>query len=141
MGLISRVKSYALDERGYSLTELLIVLVVIGILIMIAVPIYRNITTKAKATEAKMMLNNLHTLQKAYHLEKDVYSPDMKAIGFEQAKLVTQGGNARYQIKIEKADAAGYMATATAVVDFDSDGKFNQWSVDESGTIEQTKPD
>ena len=50
------------EEDGFSLSELLIVLAIIGILIMIAVPLYQNVTTRAKTTEAKTQLNFLHTL-------------------------------------------------------------------------------
>ena len=114
-------------EEGFSLPELLIVLVIIGILVMIAIPIYQNITTKAKTTEAKIMLGQVETLQKAYYLEYDVYSNDLAMIGFEQNKLISEDGKARYVIEIEKADQTGFTATATSIVDFDKDGTFNVW--------------
>lgn len=129
------------DEEGFSLTELLIVLVIIGILVMIAIPIYQNITTKAKTTEAKIMLGQVETLQKAYYLEHDVYSNDLEAIGFEQNKLITEDGKARYIIEIEEADETGFIATATSVVDFDKDGTMNVWEVNEEGIIKQRTAD
>lgn len=129
------------EEEGFSLTELLIVLVIIGILVMIAIPIYQNITTKAKTTEAKIMLGQVETLQKAYYLEHDVYADELGAIGFEQNKLITEEGKARYVIEIEKADQTGFMATATSVIDFDKDGTMNVWQVNEEGVIEQRVAD
>jgi|TARA_R110001599_G_scaffold150929_3_gene335328 type IV pilus assembly protein PilE len=129
------------DEDGFSLSELLIVLAIIGILIMIAVPLYQNVTTRAKTTEAKTQLNFLHTLQRTYHLEKDVYADNFDAIGFEQEKLITEGGKARYIIEIEEAEPRTYTATATSIIDFDGDGVFNKWSVDENGIVEQVTPD
>lgn len=128
-------------EEGFSLPELLIVLVIIGILVMIAIPIYQNITTKAKTTEAKIMLGQVETLQKAYYLEYDVYSNDLAMIGFEQNKLISEDGKARYVIEIEKADQTGFTATATSIVDFDKDGTFNVWEVNEDGIIRQRIPD
>ncbi|MCR9133510.1 MAG: prepilin-type N-terminal cleavage/methylation domain-containing protein [bacterium] len=125
------------EEDGFSLTELLIVLAIIGILIMIAVPIYQNVTTRAKATEARTQLSFLHTLQKVYHLENDSYSTNFDAIGFEHEKMITEGGRARYIIEIAAADASTYIATATSIIDFDNDGVFNKWQVDEKGAIEQ----
>ncbi len=129
------------EEDGFSLSELLIVLAIIGILIMIAVPLYQNVTTRAKTTEAKTQLNFLHTLQRTYHLEKDVYADSFDAIGFEQEKLITEGGKARYIIEIEEAEPRSYTATATSIIDFDGDGVFNKWSVDENGIVEQVTPD
>lgn len=135
------IKTFINSEDGFSLTELLIVLAIIGILIMIAVPLYQNITTRAKTTEAKTQLGFLHMLQKVYKLENDMYSDDLSAIGFEQEQLITEGGKARYIIEIKKISANGYIATATSVIDFDNDGIFNVWQVDESGVVKQTVAD
>ncbi|MGF1670726.1 MAG: type IV pilin protein [Balneolaceae bacterium] len=128
-------------EEGFSLPELLIVLVIIGILVMIAIPIYQNITTRAKTTEARLMLGQVETLQKAYYMEFDRYSDDLAAISFQQNKLVTEGGKARYIIEIEKADDKGFTATATSVVDFNKNGIYNVWEVDQEGIIKQRVPD
>lgn len=135
------IQPYIRDEDGFSLTELLIVLAIIGILIMIAVPIYQNVTTRAKTTEAKTQLNFLHTLQRVYHLENDTYSLEFNALGFEQEKMITEGGKARYTIAIESAESQNYIATATSIIDFDGDGVYNKWQVDESGKVEQIVPD
>jgi len=128
-------------EEGFSLTELLIVLVIIGILVMVSIPIYQNITTKAKTTEAKLMLNQVQTLQKAYYMEYDYYAEDLASIGFEQNTLITDGGRARYEITIEQADEIGFTAIATAVVDFDKDGTYNVWEVGADGNIKQRVAD
>lgn len=134
-------RKFITDESGFSLTELLIVLAIIGILIMIAVPLYQNVTTRAKTTEAKTQLNFLHTLQRVHQLERDTYSDDFEVIGFEQEKLITEGGKARYVIVIEKATTNEYVATATSIIDFDGDGVFNKWQVDQDGVVEQIVPD
>src|SRR6056297_428292 len=96
-------------EEGFSLPELLVVLVIIGVLVMIAIPIYNNISTRAKMTEAKIMLNQVHTLQQAFYLEHDSYSDNLLRIGFEQNRLITEGGRARYIIEIESADQSSYI--------------------------------
>lgn len=129
------------DEGGFSLTELLIVLAIIGILVMIAVPLYQNVTTRAKTTEAKTQLNFVHTLQKAYRLEHDTYTTDFTSLGFEHEQLISEGGKARYQIEIAEAGPNSYTATATSIIDFDGDGEFNQWQVTETGTVEQIVAD
>lgn len=135
------IKEIYKDEDGFSLTELLIVLAIIGILIMIAVPLYQNVTTRAKTTEAKTQLAFLHTLQKVYHLEHDIYASDFETLGFEHEKMITEGGKARYVIDVESAGPNVYVATATSIIDFDNDGVFNKWQVDQEGNVEQVVPD
>ena len=129
------------SEPGFSLTELMIVLVIIGILVLLALPKLMPVVTKAKATEAKLQLKQVHTLEQAYKFEHDKYSTSLSEIGFEQEKLVSQGGQARYKIEIVTADDKSYSALATAVVDFNNNGVFNVWAVDESGMIREKVPD
>ena len=119
----------------------MIVLVIIGVLVLLALPKLLPIVTKAKTTEAKLMLKQVHTLEQAYKYERDRYATTLAEIGFEQEKLVSQGGQARYQIEILSADERGFQARATSVVDFDNDGTFNVWVVDQSGMITEKVPD
>jgi len=130
-----------LQDEGFSLTELLVVIVVIGVLILLALPKFSSVVTKAKETEAKIILKHLHSLEEAYFFEKDTYTNDLAALGFEQEKMVTEGGNARYKVEITKANTYEYNATATAIVDFDKDGVFNVWTIDQEGNLLQTVPD
>jgi len=48
------------NQKGFTLVELMVVVVIIGILIAIAVPIYRNIQTNAQANACKA---NIRTIQ------------------------------------------------------------------------------
>ncbi len=80
--------------KAFTLPELLIVLVIIGILVLIALPNLMPLISRTKATEAQLQLNHVYTLQKNYFYMHSKYSTDLDAIGFEQQKLVTEGGNA-----------------------------------------------
>ena len=128
-------------ESGFSLTELLIALVIIGILTLLALPRFMSVTSRAKATEAKLALQQVYTLEQAYRLENDRYADEPVAIGYEPNALTTEGGSARYDVRIEQASTDAFLATATAVVDFDDDGTFDVWEVDESGQVRQRTPD
>jgi type IV pilus assembly protein PilE len=129
------------DERGFSLTEMLVVIVIIGLLAALAIPKFLTVTTKAKTTEAKLMLKQVYNLQLSYYLENDVYADNLDVIGFDQEKLKTEGGNARYKIEMTESGPAKFLATATSVVDFDKDGTFNVWSVDQDGDIKEVMAD
>jgi type IV pilus assembly protein PilE len=125
---------------AFTLTELLVVLVIIGILVLLALPKLMPLISKAKSTEAQLQLGHLHTLEKSFFYMKSKYSSSFEDIGFEAEKLVTEGGNANYRIEIIESSATGFKARATAVVDFDGDGKFNIWEIDQDkNLVEVTK--
>ena len=129
------------SNSGFSMTELMVVLVIIGVLVLLALPKLRPVVTKAKTTEAKLMLKQVYTLEQSFKFENDKYSASLTEIGFEQEKLTTEGGQARYKIEITAADEKGFTAKATSIVDFDGDGIFNVWGVDATGSIKELVPD
>lgn len=129
------------NSEGFSLTELLVVLVIIGILVLIALPRLMPVITKAKTVEAKLNLKQVYMLEKSYKYEHDTYSSSLPEIGFEQDKLIKDGGQARYIIKIVSANQNSFIATATATIDFNNNGVFNVWQVDETGNIKEITPD
>ena len=55
--------------KGFTLVELVIVIVIVGILSVVAVPVYKGYTKKAMATEGKALLGAINTSQKVYFAE------------------------------------------------------------------------
>ncbi len=127
--------------QAFTLAELLVVLVIIGILLLIALPNLMPLISKAKSTEAQLQLNHAYTLEKSYFYMHSKYTKDLQAIGYEQEKLVTEGGKANYLIEIVETNANGFTIKATAVVDFDGDGKFNVWEIDQDKNLKETQKD
>lgn len=134
-------RKFLREQSGFSITELLVVLVIIGVLILLALPRLMPVVTKAKSTEAKLNLKQVLMLQKSFKYENDRYSGSLSEIGFEQETLITDGGSARYRIEIVENDLNAFRAIATAVVDFDNDGTFNVWEVTQDGQIREVVPD
>lgn len=113
---------------------------ILGVLVGLAVPRYLRSVVKAKQTEAKQLLQQIHSMEVMYFLEHGRYwipplgkqagvlSPDaFKEIG------VDIGPTARYVYEIE-GDGKTFVATATAR-ELDDDPSLDQWSVDQEGVI------
>ena len=129
------------ELKAFSLPELLVVLVIIGILVLIALPNLMPLISKAKSTEAQQQLVFLHTLEKTHFYMHSRYSASLEELGFEQQKLVTDGGSANYRIEVTEASEKGFKAKATAVVDFDGDGTYNVWEIDQDKNLRETVKD
>lgn len=124
--------------KAYSLTEILIVLCIIGILLLMVLPNQTSVISQAKAIEAQAMLNQVYGLEKSYFYRHSKYSNDLDELGFEQEKTVDEGGQAVYKIEIAEASANSFMARATAVADLDDDGSFNTWEIDNKKMLQET---
>lgn len=126
---------------AFTLTELLVVLIIIGILVLLALPNLMPLITRAKSTEAQLQLNHVHMLEKSHFFLYSKYSESLEEIGFEQELLTTDGGKANYLIEIKEATASGFSARATSVVDFDSDGIYNVWEINEKKDLKEVIKD
>lgn len=137
---INKTKRFRLNQKGFSLIELLIVLVIIGILAGIAIPRYMSSTVKAKQTEAKQMLHQIYLLQRSFFQNNDRYWIPQAGITADkenQYAFDTIGveimKSARYAYVIS-GDIDHFTATATARR-LDDDPAIDQWEIDESGDL------
>jgi type IV pilus assembly protein PilE len=126
------MKPYSLLHKrvqAHTLTEILVVLVIIGTLVLLALPNLLPAVNKAKKLEAKQQLAYVKTLEKNYFYERSEYSKDLNELGFIQEKVSTESkdGKANYRIEITNATNTAFTARATAVKDFSGAGKFNVW--------------
>jgi type IV pilus assembly protein PilE len=138
---INKTKLINRRITAYTLQEILVVLVIIGILVMLALPSLMPLISKAKSTEAQLQLNHVYTLQKQYYYMYSKYSDNFEDIGFEHSKLTSDGGSANYQIEIIQADNLSFIATATAIADFDGDGTLNTWQIDQDKNLKEKLKD
>jgi type IV pilus assembly protein PilE len=127
--------------KAFTLTELLIALVIVGILVYLALPDYAQVVSNAKATEAKLQLEHLYSLETSQFYERSTYTTDLGRIGFQQQRTILEGGNANYRIEVVNASPSEFLARATAVVDFDQDGQFNVWEIDHEKALREVVPD
>jgi len=127
--------------KAFTLNELLVVLIIIGVLVLLALPNLLPLITKAKSTEAKLQLEHIHMLEETYFYEYSKYTSDINDLDYEQKTLSTNGGDANYKIEIIEASDKSFKARATSVIDFDKDGQINVWEIDQDKKMKEITKD
>ncbi len=140
MKISNRVNRFASDQAGFTLIEILIVIVIIGILAGLATPKLMSAATKAKQVEAKQMLQQLYTLERAYRVENDEYwIPESGVVAN------AENPNAFAELGFELTRQARYEYTITgehnrfevraAARDLDDDEALDEWMIDQNGEL------
>lgn len=114
-------------QKGFTLIELMIVVVIIGILAALAIPRFMQATIKAKESEAKTVLKQIYTLERTYRQEEGAYTTTIADIGFLAPT------NSKYVYAVSAA--AGNSFTATATPDGSDVDLIVTYSIDEDGSI------
>lgn len=77
-------------RRGFTLIELIIVIIIVGILATIGMTQYTKVIEKGRAAEAKQVLGSLRTGQNAYYLENGSYTTTISDTGVDAPGNCTQ---------------------------------------------------
>ncbi len=125
-------------QRGVTLIELVVVIMVIGILAAVAIPSYRNYVIRSQRADAKDALLALSTQLEKHYLQCNDYG-DTLAVAPDCAAREVQGAdsseNGWYDLAINAPDATGFTVTATAVAgeNQEQDSECQSFSVTDRG--------
>jgi len=73
---MSKVRA-AKSQKGFTLVELAIVIVIIGVLASFGVPRFRDAVERSKAGEAMNYLSSMRAAQERYHAREATYASDL----------------------------------------------------------------
>lgn len=68
-------------QKGFSLMELMVVVVIVGILTAVAIPSYRNYVVKGNRAAAQAFMVDVANREKQYLLDARTYAADLATLG------------------------------------------------------------
>jgi len=132
------------NKKGFTLIELMIVVVIIGILAALAIPRFMRASTKSKQSEAKAILKQIYVMEHAYRQEKDVYwtpsAPQTAIAGGAFADIGVEIGVAARYTYVLTATANTFTCVATSGV-LDDDATLDVWQITDTGALTVTTDD
>jgi type IV pilus assembly protein PilE len=97
-----------LNERGFSLLDSLVALVVVGVLASLAYPSFAQALVRARRSDAIVRLLDVQQAQERWRANHPAYGT------LEQLQVPPSSGDSAYRLSVPLADATGYVVQAEA---------------------------
>ncbi len=95
----------ASSTHGYTLVELLMAIVILGVVVTFAYPSYQSYALRIHRTEARVAMMDVADRMHLYYFENKTYTDDLNALGLGTDPYITENGN--YSIDVEDNGGSG----------------------------------
>lgn len=92
-----------MNKKGFTLAELMVVVMVIGILATIAFPRYQRLVEKARGAEAKRILGQIRDAEIAYYYEFDTLASNLNGLNLDDVQQSCSDGTHFFSYSISGA--------------------------------------
>ena len=99
------------SEHGFTLIEVMIVVVIVAILAAVAIPSYQGQIQKTRRADAKEALMRAAAAQERYFFSHNEYTDDLTQLGFQSSL----SNDAHYSLKADPVTTTAFTITATPV--------------------------
>jgi type IV pilus assembly protein PilA len=113
---LQALKAKSPSNSGFTLVELLVVVIIIGILAAIALPSFLNQTASAKQTEATQNVRAIIWAQQLWRTKNSTFADnfDQLALGVVKGNTTDSTSVYNYTMSVDNSPLAGTMGLATA---------------------------
>ena len=131
------------EARGFTVTELLIAVVIVSILAAVAIPAYSSNVRKGRQVNAQRVLMALAQAEEIYRFENGQYTgtvAQLTALGFVDDSTGPSAGGQWYPQANITFTPANPTTTFTAQIWGSIGGSVNDiWTIDQNGTLTNTQ--
>lgn len=109
----ARTKSITIKQQGFTLIEVMVVVVIVAILAAVAIPSYRNHLIRTNRAAAEAFMLKVANTEEQYILDARTYTKTLSTGGLNLTTPTDVGANYSFSIQINTAFTPGYAITAT----------------------------
>lgn len=101
-----------MSKKGFTLIEIMVVVIIVGILASLAVGNYSKLVEKGRSAEAKKVMSLLRHQEMAYYLEQNTFTTCLTYLGFVGSTSLASAAPAYYFYYGAVVNATNFNVTA-----------------------------